>query len=32
MPHSAVATGTVGFVLPPAEIPAQLIAYVGREL
>jgi two-component system, chemotaxis family, CheB/CheR fusion protein len=28
MPRSAIATGMVDFVLPPAEIPAQLIAYV----
>ncbi|PTN36341.1 chemotaxis protein CheB [Desulfonatronum sp. SC1] len=27
MPRSAVATGLVDFVLPPAEMPAQLIAY-----
>jgi two-component system CheB/CheR fusion protein len=30
MPRSAIATGLVDFVLPPAEMPAQLIAYVGR--
>ncbi len=28
MPRSAVATGLVDYVLPPAEMPAQLIAYV----
>ncbi len=28
MPRSAIATGMVDFVLPPAEMPAQLIAYV----
>jgi two-component system, chemotaxis family, CheB/CheR fusion protein len=28
MPRSAIATGLVDFVLPPAEMPAQLIAYV----
>lgn len=27
MPHSALATGLVDFVLPPAQMPAQLIAY-----
>ncbi|RNE93837.1 PAS domain-containing protein [Marichromatium sp. AB32] len=35
MPRSAIATGLVDFVLPPAEMPAQLMAYVthafGRE-
>lgn len=30
MPRSAVATGMVDFVLPPAEMPAQLIAYVSH--
>jgi two-component system CheB/CheR fusion protein len=30
MPRSAIATGLVDFVLPPAEMPAQLIAYVNR--
>ena len=30
MPRSAIATGMVDFVLPPAEMPAQLIAYVGH--
>ena len=30
MPRSAVATGMVDYVLPPAEMPAQLIAYVGH--
>jgi two-component system CheB/CheR fusion protein len=28
MPRSAIATGLVDFDLPPAEMPAQLIAYV----
>jgi two-component system CheB/CheR fusion protein len=28
MPRSAIATGLVDFVLPPAEMPAQLISYV----
>ncbi len=28
MPHSALATGLVDYQLPPAEMPAQLIAYV----
>jgi two-component system CheB/CheR fusion protein len=28
MPRSAIATGMVDFVLPPAEMPAQLQAYV----
>ena len=28
MPRSAIATGLVDFVMPPAEMPAQLIAYV----
>ncbi len=30
MPRSAVATGMVDYVLPPAEMPAQLAAYVGH--
>ncbi|MDZ4143721.1 MAG: chemotaxis protein CheB [Burkholderiales bacterium] len=30
MPRSAIATGLVDFVLPPAEMPAQLRAYVGH--
>jgi two-component system CheB/CheR fusion protein len=30
MPRSAIATGLVDYVLPPAEMPAQLIAYVGQ--
>lgn len=29
MPRSAIATGLVDYVLPPAEMPAQLIAYTG---
>ena len=28
MPRSAIATGLVDYVLPPAEMPTQLIAYV----
>jgi len=28
MPRSAIATGTVDYVLPPAEMPAQLLSYV----
>ncbi len=30
MPQSAIATGLVDYVLPPAEMPAQLIAYVAH--
>src|ERR1017187_7072922 len=30
MPNSAIATGLVDYVLPPAEMPAQLIAYVSQ--
>ena len=30
MPSSAIATGLVDYELPPAEMPAQLIAYAGR--
>ncbi|MFN0103124.1 MAG: chemotaxis protein CheB [Bryobacteraceae bacterium] len=30
MPRSAIATGMVDFVLPPSEMPAQLIAYVSH--
>ncbi len=30
MPQSAIATGLVDYVLPPAEMPAQLIAYASR--
>jgi two-component system CheB/CheR fusion protein len=30
MPRSAIATGVVDYVLPPAEMPAQIIAYVAR--
>jgi two-component system CheB/CheR fusion protein len=30
MPRSAVATGMVDYVLPPSEMPAQLIAYVSH--
>jgi two-component system, chemotaxis family, CheB/CheR fusion protein len=32
MPRSAIATGLVDFVLPPADMPAQLIAFVGHAL
>ncbi len=31
MPRSAIATGLVDYVLAPAEMPAQLIAYVNRS-
>ena len=30
MPRSAIATGIVDFILPPKEMPAQLLAYIGR--
>ena len=30
MPRSAIATGLVDYELPPAEMPAQLIAFAGR--
>jgi len=30
MPRSAIATGLVDYVLPPAEMPAQLIAYASH--
>ena len=30
MPRSAIATGLVDYVLPPAEMPAQIIAYVAH--
>jgi two-component system, chemotaxis family, CheB/CheR fusion protein len=30
MPRSAIATGLVDYTLPPAEMPAQLIAYVAH--
>ncbi len=30
MPRSAIATGLVDYVLPPAEMPAQLIAYLAN--
>jgi two-component system CheB/CheR fusion protein len=32
MPRSAIATGLVDYVLPAAEMPAQLIAYVAHAL
>ena len=31
MPRSAIATGMVDFVLPPAEMPAQLISYIKNK-
>jgi len=31
MPHSAIATGLVDYTLPPAEMPAKLIAYVAHS-
>src|SRR5665647_2598963 len=30
MPRSAIATGLVDYVLPPAEMPRQLIAYASH--
>jgi len=30
MPRSAIATGMVDYILPPAEMPSELIAYVGK--
>ena len=30
MPRNAIATGLVDYVLPPAEMPAQLMAYVAQ--
>ena len=30
MPRSAIATGMVDYVLPPSEMPAQLLAYVAH--
>ncbi|MCX5867728.1 MAG: PAS domain-containing protein [Proteobacteria bacterium] len=30
MPRSVIATGLVDYILPPAEMPAQIIAYVGQ--
>ena len=30
MPRNAIATGLIDFVLPPAEIPGQLLAYVAH--
>ena len=32
MPRSAIATGLVDYVLPPARMPAQLIAYVQHSI
>ncbi len=32
MPRNAIGTGLVDYVLPPAEMPAQLIAYAARAL
>lgn len=31
MPRSVIATGLVDYVLPPAEMPAQLLAYTARS-
>jgi two-component system CheB/CheR fusion protein len=30
MPHSAIAAGLADYILPPAEMPAKLIAYVNQ--
>ncbi len=30
MPRNAIATGLVDYILPPAEMPAQLVAYVAQ--
>lgn len=32
MPRSAISTNLVDYVLPPAEMPAQLMAYVSRAI
>jgi len=32
MPRSAIGTGLIDYTLPPAEMPAQLIAYAARAL
>ena len=32
MPRSAISTGLVDYVLPPAEMPSRLIAYAARAL
>jgi len=32
MPRSAIGTGLIDYTLPPAEMPAQLIAYADRAL
>ena len=32
MPRNAIATGLVDYVLPPDQMPAQLIAYVGHAM
>jgi len=32
MPRSAIGTGLVDYILPPAEMPAQLIAYAAHAL
>jgi len=32
MPRSAIGTGLIDYTLPPAEMPAQLIAYASRAL
>lgn len=32
MPHNAIAAGLVDFALSPAEMPSQLIAYIGHAI
>jgi two-component system CheB/CheR fusion protein len=32
MPRSAIGTGLIDYILPPAEMPAQLIAYVNQAI
>ena len=32
MPHSAIVSGLVDYVLPPAEMPAQLVAYTSHAV
>jgi two-component system CheB/CheR fusion protein len=32
MPRSAIATGLVDYILPPAEMPAQLVAYLAHAV
>ncbi len=31
MPHSAIASRVIDFILPPEEMPAQLLAYLGQN-